>query len=139
MDANKYYYTDVRKENGLVIILPGIEGESSANHNIRRGLSNAGCWRAMPICNWGAPIPGIGKIINQSDFVGNRLKGGKIARLIEQYQDQYPQRPVFLVGHSGGGGIAVFAAEELAEGRQVDGLILLSAQYLRGVRSQKRS
>jgi pimeloyl-ACP methyl ester carboxylesterase len=126
-EASTHYVTDVRKENGLVIILPGIEGESQFNHNIRRGLVSAGCFRAMPIYNWGVPIPGVGLLVNQTNAIGNRLAGANIARMIENYQDTYPGRPVFLIGHSGGGGVAVFAAEELAEGRTIEGLVLLSA------------
>ena len=127
LGSNPHYLTDVRKENGLVIILPGIEGESEFNHNIRRGLASAGCYRALPIYNWGAPIPGIGMLVNQTNFIGNRIAGANIAKMIEKYQDTYPGRPVFVVGHSGGGGVAVFTAEGMSKGRQIDGLILLSA------------
>ncbi len=125
--SNSHFLTPVRKDRGLVIILPGIEGESEYNHNIRRGLASAGCFRAMPIYNWGAPLPGIGLVVNQTNVIGNRIAGANIAKMIEQYQDNHPGRPVFLVGHSGGGGVAVFAAEALSEGRQIDGLVLLSA------------
>ncbi len=126
-DSTSHYLTDVRKENGLVVILPGIEGESEFNHNIRSGLASAGCYRAMPIYNWGAPIPGVGLLINQTNVIGNRIAGSNIAKMIEKYQDNYPGRPVYLVGHSGGGGVAVFAAEAMSQGRTVDGLVLLSA------------
>ncbi len=129
---NAKYMTEERLERGLVIILPGIEGESEANHNIRRGLISAGVYQAMPIHNWGRPIPVIGMAINQVDFLGNRIAGQGISDMIVKYQDEYPGRPVFIVGHSGGGGVAVFAAEGLPEGRQVDGLILLSASISRG-------
>ena len=125
--SSSHYMTEVQKENGLVVILPGIEGESEFNHNIRRGLMRAGSHRAMPIYNWGRPIPGVGMLLNQVDVIGNRIAGGSIARMIEQYQDSYPNRPVYLIGHSGGGGVAVFAAESLAAGRKIEGLVLLSA------------
>ncbi|MBS3821093.1 MAG: hypothetical protein GVY16_04340 [Planctomycetes bacterium] len=125
-DSNRQYMMDIRKEQGLVIILPGIEGESAANHNIRRGLASAGCPRAMPIYNWGAPVPGLGLVINQVSVAGNPIAGRNIAKMIENYQDTYPGRPVHVIGHSGGGGMAVFAAEELSEGREIEGLILLA-------------
>ncbi len=125
--TNEEYITDVRLEEGLVIILPGIEGEGANSYNIRRGLLSAGVRSALPIEQWGWPVPLAGVLLNQTDFIGNRLAGGRIARFIENYQDSHPDRPVWLVGHSGGGGVAVFAAEELEEGRQIDGLVLLSA------------
>jgi pimeloyl-ACP methyl ester carboxylesterase len=116
----------------LVIILPGIEGESNLNRDIRRGLAMAGIDYALPIYHWGRPIPGLGMILNQMDFVGNRLAGVRIAKTIEQYQQEHPGKPVFVVGHSGGGGVAVFAAEGMSEGKQIDGLILLSASIWAG-------
>ena len=125
--TSKEYVTDARLAEGLVIILPGIEGEGPNSYNIRRGLLSAGVRSAMPIYRWGRPIPLAGVLLNQADFIGNRLAGGRIARFIENYQDSHPGRSVWLVGHSGGGGIAVFAAEELEENRQIDGLVLLSA------------
>lgn len=124
---NSAYLTDDRLDNGLVIILPGIEGHSQLNENIRRGLVAGGVYRALPIESWGRPIPLAGPLITQMDFVGNRLAGGRVAKTIIKYQDKHPGRPVYVVGHSGGGGVAVFTAEAMPEGRQIDGLILLSA------------
>jgi len=125
--GNADFLTESRLENGLVIILPGIEGESSFNHDIRKGLVEAGIDRALPIHRWGRPIPVAGMILNQVDFLGNRLAAMRIAQMITAYQDAHPGKPVHLIGHSGGGGIAVFAVEALPEDRQVDGLVLLSA------------
>jgi len=130
--GNAQYMTPERLENGLVVILPGIEGESRFNRDIRRGLVMAGVQRAIPIYNWGRPIPGLGMLLNQMDFIGNRLAGVRIAKMIEGYQDKHPGRPVFVVGHSGGGGVAVFTAEAMSKGRQVDGLVLLSASIWAG-------
>jgi len=134
---NALYTTEERLANGLVVILPGIEGESSLNHDIRRGLDYAGINCALPIYSWGRPVPGLGMLLNQMDFLGNRLAGLRIAKMIEQYQDDHPGAPVYVVGHSGGGGVAVFVAEGLAEGRQVDGLVLLSASIWAGYDATK--
>ncbi len=124
---NAEYLTDDRLDNGLVIILPGIEGRSRINENLRRGLVAGGVYRALPIRPWGRPIPLAGPLITQVDFIGNRLAGGRVAKTIIEYQDKHPGRPVYVVGHSGGGGVAVFTAEAMPEDRQIDGLILLSA------------
>jgi pimeloyl-ACP methyl ester carboxylesterase len=125
------YSSPQRLAHGMVIILPGIEGESPLNRDIQKGLEEAGLPYALPIYRWGRPIPIAGPLINQVDVVGNRLEARKLAYYIEQYQDQYPSRPVFLVGHSGGGGVAVFTAENLADGHKLDGLVLLSASISR--------
>lgn len=123
---NKEFTTDSRLQGGLVVILPGIEGESQMNHDIRDGLVAAGVHRALPIYRWGRPVPIAGPLLNQMDVLGNRLEARKVARMVQDYQDQHPGKPVYLIGHSGGGGMAVFAAEALAEGRKIHGLILLS-------------
>jgi pimeloyl-ACP methyl ester carboxylesterase len=124
------YVTDERKAEGLVVILPGIEGESALNHDIRDGLLTGGTPGALVIRSWGMPIPGVGALVNQTNVPGNRLSGAGVARMIVEYKTIHPDAPVYIVGHSGGGGIAVFAAEALADmdgNHSVDGIILLSA------------
>jgi pimeloyl-ACP methyl ester carboxylesterase len=126
------YVNPDRLANGLVIILPGIEGESAMNHGIREGIVSSGTGRAVAIHLWGSPIPGISMFINQTNVLGNRLAGKRVADMVVAYQDANPGRPVHIIGHSGGGGVAVFAAESMPEGRQVDGIILLSASISAG-------
>ena len=128
---NARFVTEERKARGLVVILPGIEGPSPLNRNIRQGLDEAGISQALAIEPWGRPVPGLGPLINQMDFLGNRLAASRLARVIAAYQDQYPDRPVHIVGHSGGGGIAVFIAEAMPAGHKVDGLVLLDASISR--------
>lgn len=131
-ENNTRYMTPERLSSGLVVILPGIEGVSGLNQDVRRGLVSGGIGHAVPIYSWGRPIPGLGLLLNQMDFLGNRLAGLRIAKMIEQYQEDHPGRPVYVVGHSGGGGVAVFVAEGMSEGKKVDGLVLLSASIWAG-------
>jgi pimeloyl-ACP methyl ester carboxylesterase len=126
-ENNSAFMTSERLDAGLVVILPGIEGESQANQNIRNGLNNAGIDRSLQIWHWGRPVPGVGMILNQMDFLGNYLAGERIAQRIMEYQDEHPGRPVHIIGHSGGGGIAVFAASALPKDRTISGVVLLSA------------
>ncbi|MGA2266512.1 MAG: hypothetical protein ABSH10_08805 [Phycisphaerae bacterium] len=116
-----------RLNTGLVIILPGIEGESALNQDIRRGLLNGGCPYAITIYHWGRPVPLAGPLLNQMDILGNRIEGKEIANRIVAYHKSYPDRPVYVIGHSGGGGIAVFAAEAMPKDASLSGVVLLSA------------
>ncbi len=125
--SNQAFMTAEQQARGMVIILPGIEGESPLNHSIRQGLVKGGVRCAMPIYAWGNPIPVAGMLLNQTDFMGNRRAGQRIAKMITDYQDSHPGAPVYIIGHSGGGGIAVFAAEAMPPGRKIDGIVLLSA------------
>ena len=88
--SNNDYVTEDRLAQGLVIILPGIEGESPFNHDIRSGLLDADVPGAMMIYRWGRPIPVAGPIINQMDVLGNRVEGRRIAQVIVDYQDSHP-------------------------------------------------
>ncbi len=122
------FSTTGRLDNGLVIILPGIEGESGLNHDIRNGLVAGGVDCAVSIRSWGRILPPpFGMLASQVDVIGNRLAARSLAKDVAEYQDSHPGKPVYIMGHSGGGGIAVFVAEYLPEGHKVDGLILLSA------------
>jgi len=130
MDDNAAYTTAGRQDRGLVMILPGIEGVSPINLHIREGLAGAGIRCAMPIFEWGLPVPLVGAALNQTDVPADRGAGRRVADRVVRYQLAHPGRPVYVVGHSAGGGVAVFAAEALGRlpnARPVDGLVLLSA------------
>ena len=129
-DLDEYYASRERRNMGMVVILPGIEGESSANRNIRRGLDEGGLRHALVIYRWGFPVPGLGMLVNQTDTSAARKAAGELAQAIVRYQGKHPGKPVFFIGHSAGGAIAVFTLEALADmpgAAPVDGAILLSS------------
>ncbi len=116
-----------KSAEGLVIVLPGIEGPGMVSQSICEGLKEANVPYAVTVHAWGAPVPLLGMLINQTSILGNRFAGDHLAAIIAKYQDRNPGKPVYVVGHSGGAAIAVFAAEKLAPDRKIDGLVLLSA------------
>jgi hypothetical protein len=130
MNLDSHFVSESRADKGVVVILPGIEGESLANHNIRQGLADGGVPYALVIYRWGFPVPGIGLMVNQTNATANRKAGSELAEAIVRYQQKRPGRPVFLIGHSGGGGVAIFALEALAGmpgARPIEGAFLLHA------------
>jgi pimeloyl-ACP methyl ester carboxylesterase len=125
-----------RIDRGLVVILPGIEGKGISSESIREGLIDGGVRERIETFEWGMPVPGLGMAFNQMDVARNRDQAEKLAIRIYEYQRAYPGRPVFLVGHSGGSGVAVFALEALSrlrDAKPVNGAVLiassLSADY----------
>ncbi len=125
-----------RIDRGLVVILPGIEGKGISSESIREGLLEGGVSYWIETFQWGMPVPGLGMAFNQMDVGRNRDQAEKLAIRIYEYQRAYPGRPIFLVGHSGGSGVAVFALESMSrlrDAKPVSGAILiassLSANY----------
>lgn len=127
------YYNEHRAANGLVIVLPGIQGIDDASYNIQNALARAGVNHAIVLQPWGKQVPLAGLLLNQMDPLGARIEAMAIADRITRYQERYPAAPVHIVGHSGGGAIAVFVADRLAfmdsQGQgagPIDGIVLLS-------------
>jgi hypothetical protein len=129
-DVGNKYVTQERADKGLVVILPGIDGETKGPHDVRDGLYNAGIPYAIVIYRWGASVPGLGMLVNQTDVTRNHRQAEEIASQIAVYQQRHPGCPIFIIGHSAGGGIAVFTLESLGRipGVQpIDGAFLLSS------------
>ncbi|MFB3893013.1 MAG: alpha/beta fold hydrolase [Phycisphaerae bacterium] len=116
-----------RMDQGLVVVFPGIEGRSSFNESICRGLSDAGVQYAIELYDWTSRGGPIGPLINERAESRNRRKAREIADHVVQYRQAYPNRPVYLVGQSGGGAIAAWVAESLPPGQRVDGIVMLAA------------
>jgi pimeloyl-ACP methyl ester carboxylesterase len=110
---------------GMVFVLPGIEGQSRLNRNIATGLDRGGVKAAIEIFDWTSGIPGnfVGNLVN---YRRNREKARLLASRIVAYREKRPSAPVILVGHSGGCGIAALAIEALPAGRQIDLVIMIA-------------
>lgn len=127
--APQPYVTAERLDRGLVVVLPGIEGRGPLNEAIALGLAEGGVDYAIELYDWtgwGGPL------YNLRNTAENRRQAERLAGRIVRYQNALPDRPVVLVGQSGGGAIALWAAEALPPGRQLDGVVLLAASVSRG-------
>ncbi len=114
-----------RWTKGYTIILPGIEGRSNLNESIAFGLNKGGVPGAIEIYDW--TVGGTFTwILNLRWSEHNRKQASRIAGKIITYQDTYPGRPVCLIGHSGGGGVAVLTLEALPAEHKIDHAILLA-------------
>jgi pimeloyl-ACP methyl ester carboxylesterase len=117
--------TTDRLERGLVIILPGIEGRSPWNIDLARGLNEGGVQTGIQIFDWGTAVPG-GMLINLTDYERNQRMAQQLKDHILAYRRKYPGRSVHLIGHSGGGGLAVLATEMLPPDTKLSSVILLA-------------
>ncbi len=115
--------TEEKLDRGLVVILPGISGGWIGSLLVRQGLERAGVDCAMEIYDWIGFGTGVRYAFDQE---GARQKAAVLAAHIRQYRMEYPGRPVFIVGHSGGAAIAVFAAEEFSDDSPLTGVVAMS-------------
>ena len=74
--------TPAMKQQGIVFILPGIQGVDDHYKTIRLGLRNAGVPCAIMIQAWGSQIPGVKLAVNQLGTDADRDWGAKIAQNI---------------------------------------------------------
>jgi pimeloyl-ACP methyl ester carboxylesterase len=116
-------------QRGIVYILPGIQGVDYHYKDIRNGLIGAGINCAIKIHPWGCQIPGLNLAVNETNVLGNRAWGKRIAKEIAAYQQQFPGRRIYMIGQSGGAGVSIFTAEALADlqAAPIEGLVLLDA------------
>jgi pimeloyl-ACP methyl ester carboxylesterase len=116
--------TEPRLRNGAVIVLPGVEGKSSLNRDLALGLAEGGVGWAVEVHDW---TTGLWPLFayHLRCLRRSRRRAARIAAQVVAYQDRFPGRPTFLVGHSGGGALAVLVLECLPPSRQVTAALLL--------------
>jgi pimeloyl-ACP methyl ester carboxylesterase len=122
----RHLHTPDRLNCGLVLVLPGIEGESCINHGIVRGLADGGVQAAIEIFDWTTSL----FLLFPYHLRGwrrNVVQAERLAQRIVEYRRTWPGRPVYLVGHSGGAALTVLTLARLSSGVTVTGAVLLQA------------
>ncbi len=106
-------------------MLPGIESQSFLNHSVVWGLADGGWLGAIEIDDWTTSCT-LFFVYHLRGKQRNLRQAQRIAERIVAYQNEYPGRPVHLIGHSGGGALAVFTLEALPTDHVVTSAILLA-------------
>lgn len=126
--ATGYEQNHERDPYGRVFYLDGAGGGHALSPwaaGVRQGLTEGGFPGRVETFPWNT---GLGFAVDETASVDyKRRKARELAGLIRRYRDEYPDRPVTLIGLSAGTAIAVFALEELPQSHQVDDLILLGS------------
>lgn len=113
-----------RAKYGITFYCPGIGNMDLGDEGIRRGLEHAGYRGQVARLSWSYTF---NPAIDQEVRIIARLGGKRLAALIQRYLDEYPGRPVNVVGLSAGTGVAVWAVEALKPEYKVDNVVLLSS------------
>jgi pimeloyl-ACP methyl ester carboxylesterase len=122
--STDFWSTDDRRAKGLVIVLPGIEGRSTLNLDIARGLVDGGVPCAVELHDWTTGRFVLAIYHLRSSNLHTR-QAVRLATRIKEYQDEFPGRPVILVGHSGGAALILHTLP-LLEDRKISAAVLLA-------------
>ena len=127
-----------RLTHGYTIILPGLLGEQGWDRSVASTIQNSSYPGAVEVYDWThGPL-----LLGWNMFDSRQVK--QVSSRIMTYQERYPGRPVYLIGHSAGCKIAVQTLESMPTGRRIEKVVLLapgiSNQYdLRPAMSHTRS
>ena len=119
------YVSQERLEAGLVVSLDGVGGYNWGPKWLRAGLEEAGVSGAIVIYDW-SKGPGGMFVGDLMDEAANHAAARNLAQMVETYLAAMPNRPVTLIGHSGGAAVVAWALEELPEGCCVERAILMA-------------
>ncbi|NLG44448.1 MAG: hypothetical protein GX547_14485 [Phycisphaerae bacterium] len=109
-------------EEGLVYMLPGIDGQPGSLLEAYAGLRDGGVEAEIRVFNWGPYA-----MLNLTYYERNRKVARAIADEIVAFQDQYSDAPVDLVGYSGGGALVLLVLESLPAERSVRKAVIVQA------------
>ena len=110
---------------GLVVVLSGIEGPGPFTTGITEGLKAGGVEWTIQVYDWSVGSP-LGWSIHLTNLQRNLTYARRLARLLGQYRREHPDAPIYIIGHSGGAGLAVMALEALPADVWIDGAVLLA-------------
>lgn len=127
--GRRYLMNKQSLDRGLVIVLPGIDGWAPYNENACKALYRECLDMAVELYDWTLPM---GLLLNQCGILNNRIAASGLASRIVAYHKEHPGRPVYLIGHSGGTAIAVWAAEALPGEERVERIVLLASSLSPG-------
>jgi pimeloyl-ACP methyl ester carboxylesterase len=110
-------------QKGLVLVVGGVGGLDLCGFSMRRAVRAARLPYAVELVVWGH---GLGRWYSDlSDVAHVDRQAERVGGFIRRFRAEHPGRPVFVVGKSGGAGVAVKALERL-EANSVERAVLLA-------------
>jgi hypothetical protein len=103
--------------------LPGIGGKRTIDVAMTKGLVEGGFQGDIEIYDWTENDEGLHALI---EIQRNKKEAQLIAQKITQHFDMDPSAPIYLTCHSGGGGLAIWAMEDLPERVKIHALAMMS-------------
>ncbi len=104
--------------------LPGIGGERSIDRMLTQGLMQGGVDAEVEIYDWTASDAGLSALYARQR---HQREADVVARKITERFRADPRTRIYLSGHSGGTGIALWALEKLPPDVKVESLLMLAS------------
>ncbi|MGB7159378.1 MAG: hypothetical protein WBD40_15025 [Tepidisphaeraceae bacterium] len=103
--------------------LPGIGGKRSIDRMLTEGLVQGGMDAEVEIYDWTQDDPGLSALYARQR---NERQADRVAQMIVTRYRADPRTRIYLSGHSGGAGIALWALQRLPDDVKVESLLLIA-------------
>jgi pimeloyl-ACP methyl ester carboxylesterase len=123
VQQNLVVLTPARHEPAFLLHLPGIGGHRNIDDHMAAGFVQGGFTGQVQIYDWTEQDIGLDALFA---LKRNHAEAKKVARLLTERFDLDPTAPIYLTCHSGGGGIAIWALEELPARIKISALVMMS-------------
>lgn len=107
----------------FLLQLPGIAGPRSIDHAANRGIIEGGFNGVVDLYDWTDKDPGMNALLG---YQRNQKQAQLIADKLAERAVAEPNGKIFILCHSGGAGLAVWALEKLPESVKVDTVVMMS-------------
>jgi hypothetical protein len=109
--------------NDYLLHLPGIAGDKQIDRAVNRGIKEGGFDGIEVIYDWTENDPGMDALVA---WPRNQREAKIISQKIVQQRTAAPKAKFYVLGHSGGAGLAIWALEDLPDNVTVDSVVLMS-------------
>lgn len=109
--------------DGRIILLPGISNLPQELSSFAKLLRESHPGWSIELRRWGPPLRPFRNLFSVEE---NRRQAEAMAGEIAVFKRAYPDRPVHLLGYSGGGALAAFIAESLPDDVKIERLVLMA-------------
>jgi pimeloyl-ACP methyl ester carboxylesterase len=103
--------------------LPGISGSRSIDRSVTRGIREGGFDGEIEIYDWTDNDPGVGALVA---YDRNHKEAKIIAQKLVKHHIAEPDSKIYMLAHSGGCGLAIWALEDLPADVKIQNLVMMS-------------
>jgi pimeloyl-ACP methyl ester carboxylesterase len=107
----------------LLLHLPGVGGYRGIDRNYLTGLRRGGVEYDIQVYDWTENDTGLDAL---HGYARNLIEAQHVADLLTARARQYPDSPILMTSHSGGGAIAIWALERLPADVHIQTLCMLA-------------